>query len=102
RKTGLPWISTVLAPLSFFSVHDPPIPPVMQWTTRLFKLLGPRVLRLFFDMMRREYKAEALIEFRNALGLSDYGNPMFEGQHSPLRVLAMFSKIFAAPQPDWP
>src|ERR671915_113718 len=35
RKTGMPWISTVLAPLSFFSVYDPPIPPVMQWTTRL-------------------------------------------------------------------
>jgi len=30
RKTGLPWISTVLAQLSFFSVYDPPIPPVMQ------------------------------------------------------------------------
>jgi UDP:flavonoid glycosyltransferase YjiC (YdhE family) len=102
RKTGMPWISTVLAPLSFFSVHDPPIPPVMQWTTKVFKLLGPRFLKLFFDVMRSEYKAKPVVEFRNELGIPDYGNPMFEGQHSPLRVLAMFSKIFAAPQPDWP
>lgn len=102
RKTGMPWISTVLAPLSFFSVYDPPIPPVMQWTTRVFKLLGPRFLKLFFDVMRSEYKAKPLAEFRAELGVADYGNPMFEGQHSPLRVLAMFSKVFAAPQPDWP
>jgi UDP:flavonoid glycosyltransferase YjiC (YdhE family) len=102
RKTGMPWISTVLAPLSFFSVYDPPIPPVMQWTTRVFKLLGPRFLKLFFDVMKSEYKAKPIAEFRAELGLADYGNPMFEGQHSPLRVLAMFSRVFAAPQPDWP
>lgn len=102
RKTGLPWISTVLAPLSFFSVYDPPIPPVMQWTTKVFSLLGPRFLKLFFDVMRSEYKAKPVVEFRAELGLNDYGNPMFEGQHSPLRILAMFSKVFAAPQPDWP
>ena len=102
RKTGMPWISTVLAPLSFFSVYDPPIPPVMQWTTTLFKFLGPRFLKLFFDVMKSEYKAKPVAEFRAELGLSDYGNPMFDGQHSPLRVLALFSKIFGAPQPDWP
>ena len=102
RKTGLPWISTVLAPLSFFSVYDPPIPPVMQWTTKVFSLLGPRFLKLFFDVMRSEYKAKPVVAFRKELGLPDYGNPMFEGQHSPLRVLALFSEVFAAPQPDWP
>ena len=32
RKTGLPWISTVLAPMSFFSAYDPPVLPLMQWT----------------------------------------------------------------------
>src|SRR5687767_8774689 len=102
RKTGMPWISSVLAPLSFFSVYDPPIPPVMQWTTKVFRLLGPRFLKMFFDAMKREYKAKEVAEFRAELGLSDYGNPMFEGQHSPIRVLALFSKVFAAPQPDWP
>lgn len=102
RKTGLPWVSTVLAPLSFFSVYDPPIPPVWQWTTKLFKFLGPRFLKLFFNVMKSEYKAKPVAELRAELGLPDYGNPMFDGQHSPLRVLALFSKVFAAPQPDWP
>ena len=71
RKTGMPWISTVLAPLSFFSVYDPPIPPVMQWTTKVFSLLGPRFLKLFFDVMKSEYKAKPVAEFRAELGLSD-------------------------------
>lgn len=102
RKMGLPWVSTVLAPLSFFSVYDPPIPPVMQWTTKVFRLFGPRFLKLFFDVMKSEYKAKPVVEFRAELGLEDYGNPMFDGQHSPHRILAMFSKVFAAPQPDWP
>ncbi|HXQ73492.1 MAG TPA: nucleotide disphospho-sugar-binding domain-containing protein, partial [Pyrinomonadaceae bacterium] len=41
-------------------------------------------------------------EFREELGLRDFGNPIFEGQHSPTLVLALFSKVFAKPQPDWP
>src|ERR1041385_1682022 len=35
RKTGIPWISTVLAPLSFYSSYDPPVPPFWQWTRKL-------------------------------------------------------------------
>jgi UDP:flavonoid glycosyltransferase YjiC (YdhE family) len=27
---------------------------------------------------------------------------MFEGQHSPTLILALFSRVFAQPQPDWP
>lgn len=101
RKTGMPWISTVLAPLSFFSAYDPPVPPFWQWTSKL-NVLGPRVMKFFLDKMKSSYKASAVVEFRNELGLSDTGNPMFEGQHSPTLVLALFSEVFAKPQPDWP
>jgi hypothetical protein len=27
---------------------------------------------------------------------------LFEGQHSPQQVLALFSRVMAEPQPDWP
>jgi MGT family glycosyltransferase len=101
RKTGIPWISTVLAPLSFVSAYDPPVPPFWQWTSKL-NLLGPRFMRFLLDTMKSGYKAKAVVDFRNELGLSDTGNPMFEGQHSPMLVLALFSKAFAKPQPDWP
>lgn len=101
RKTGMPWISTVLAPLSFFSAYDPPVPPFWQWTSKL-SVFGPRFMRFFLDTMKNSYKAKAVADFRDELGLDNTGNPMFEGQHSPTLVLALFSRVFAQPQPDWP
>jgi rhamnosyltransferase subunit B len=101
RKLDMPWISTVLAPLSFTSAYDPPVPPFWQWTRKL-SVLGPGVMGFLLNVMKNSYKAKAVTEFRDELGLADTGNPMFEGQHSPALVLALFSKVFAKPQPDWP
>jgi len=101
RKTGMQWISTLLAPMSFFSAYDAPVPPFWQWTSN-FRRLGPRFMKFSLDFMKRPHKAKAVVDFRNEIGLSDYGNPIFEGQHSPTLVLALFSRIFAQPQPDWP
>ncbi|HEY8227633.1 MAG TPA: nucleotide disphospho-sugar-binding domain-containing protein [Pyrinomonadaceae bacterium] len=100
-KTGIPWISTVLAPMSFFSSYDPPVPPVWQWVNNL-RLLGPGVMKLFHDAMKALYKPEQVMALRRELSIPDYGNPMFEGQHSPILVLALFSDLFAQSQPDWP
>jgi len=101
RKTGMPWISTVLAPLSFFSAYDPPMPPYWQWFNR-FSVLGPGVMGFLLRLTMSTYKAKAVTTFRDELGIEDYGNPMFAGQHSPTLVLALFSKLFGQPQPDWP
>src|SRR4030095_6991667 len=101
HKTGMPWISTVLSPLSFFSAYDSPAPPFWHWTNKL-RVLGPRVMGPLLDFMKSQYKARAVASFREEVGVADYGNPIFEGQHSPHCVLAMFSSVFAQPQPDWP
>lgn len=101
RKTGIPWISTVLAPLSFFSAYDPPMPPFWQWFNKL-SVLGPGVMGFLLRAMKSTYKAKAITAFRDELGIEDYGNPMFDGQHSPALILALFSRVFAQPQPDWP
>ena len=101
RKLGLTWISTVLAPLSFYSSYDPPVPPFWQWTRKLHAL-GPGVMGFLMRLTQSTYKAKAVQDFRAELGLPDTGNPMFEGQHSPTLVLALFSKVFAQSQPDWP
>jgi rhamnosyltransferase subunit B len=101
RKTGMQWLSTVLAPLSFFSAYDPPVPPFWQWTRKL-SVLGPGVMGFLMRLTQSTYKAKAITDFRDELGLEDTGNPMFEGQHSPTRVLALFSEVFAQRQPDWP
>jgi UDP:flavonoid glycosyltransferase YjiC (YdhE family) len=56
-----------------------------------------RVARWKFDQL-----AAPLYKLRAELGLPRGGNPMLEGQHSPRRVLALFSSAIATPQPDWP
>jgi len=101
RKTGLPWVSTVLAPFSFYSAYDPPVPPFWQWTKKLH-VLGPGIMGFLLRLSKSTYKAKAIADFRDELGLEDTGNPMFEGQHSPTLVLALFSAVFGKPQPDWP
>src|SRR5829696_8231245 len=77
RKLGLPWISTVLAPFSFYSAYDPPVPPFWQWTRKL-NVLGPGVMGLLMNLTKSTYKAAAVTEFREELGLEDTGNPIFE------------------------
>jgi len=101
QKTGIPWISTVLAPASLFSAYDPPRPPFWPWM-RHFSILGPRFMSWFLNRAKTIYKSDTYEQFRLELGLPDRGNPLFEGSHSPDLVLALFSELFAQPQPDWP
>ena len=101
QKTGIAWVSSVLAPASFMSAYDPPVPPFWPWM-RHVQLLGPRFVAAFFKQVKKYYKNKSYDEFREELGLPDRGSPVFEGQHSPTLILALFSALFAQPQPDWP
>jgi UDP:flavonoid glycosyltransferase YjiC (YdhE family) len=101
RKTVTPWISTVLAPMSFLSAYDPPVPPYWPWFNHL-SLLGPAVMKAAHSLIKKSFKAQPAVDLRRQLGLEDTGHPMFEGQHSRELVLALFSPIFASAQPDWP
>lgn len=101
QTTGIPWVSSVLAPVSFFSAYDPPRPPFWSWMRHL-NILGPRFLAAFFNLFKNFYKNHHYEQFRNELGLPDRGSAIFEGAHSPALVLALFSRVFAQPQPDWP
>ena len=101
QKTGIPWVSSVLAPVSFFSAYDPPVPPFWEWMQHA-RIFGPRFVAALFNQIKKLYKNKAYDQFRNELGLPDRGSPVFEAQHSPTLVLALFSKLFAQPQPDWP
>jgi UDP:flavonoid glycosyltransferase YjiC (YdhE family) len=104
QRQGLPWVATVLAPLSFMSSWDPPILAAAPWL-RMLRALGPGPYRFVFDLLKRKVREwEApLQDFRRELGLPESGQPaMFEGQFSPLRNLALFDPQLASPQPDWP
>jgi UDP:flavonoid glycosyltransferase YjiC (YdhE family) len=45
---------------------------------------------------------QPVYELRAELGMSRGEQPIINGQHSPTKVLALFSKLLAKPQPDWP
>ncbi|HEX8354198.1 MAG TPA: nucleotide disphospho-sugar-binding domain-containing protein, partial [Pyrinomonadaceae bacterium] len=103
EKTGVPWVSSVLAPISFFSNYDPPVFPQMPWLYQVLRL-HPAVSRALMRVARLKLDqlAAPLYGLRAELGLPRGGNPMLEGQHSPRMVLALFSSAVARPQPDWP
>ena len=100
---SIPWVSTVLAPMSFFSATDPPALPRMRWLAGL-RHLGPWYGRAIVALARRATRtwAEPLHELRVAMGLPRGRHPLFEGQFSPLLTLAMFSPLLASAQRDWP
>jgi MGT family glycosyltransferase len=103
EKSGIPWVSTILAPISFFSIHDPFVPPQVPSVNKLIRL-HPLFGRAFMYVGKRvtEKWVEPIYRLRAELGLSKGEHPMFAGQHSPSLVLALFSKALSAPQPDWP
>jgi MGT family glycosyltransferase len=104
EKFDIPWASTALQPLAFFSTHDFPVmaqrPEVAHW-----RWLGPRVFGALRGLMKRMVRpwCSEVVRLRADLGLSrGHPDPFFDGQWSPRLNLALFSKAFARPQPDWP
>jgi len=97
------WVSSLLAPISFFSVYDPPVPPQFPALYRLMKL-SPAIARgvMRLAVRRLDRLMEPVYRLRAELGLPRGEQPLFGGQHSPTCVLALFSRVMAAPQPDWP
>jgi UDP:flavonoid glycosyltransferase YjiC (YdhE family) len=103
EKTGMPWVSTVTAPLSFLSRFDPSVAPAYPWVIKL-RAFGPGFYGIFMKLGKLLTKSwlGPITQFRASVGLPPGQDPVFEGQHSPQRVLALFSSLMAEPQPDWP
>jgi rhamnosyltransferase subunit B len=97
------WASAVLAPMSFFSVSDPVVPPPAPWI-QPWLARSTSLSRTFLWLTNRitQTWAEPIQQFRVTRGLARGSNPILGGQHSPHLVLALFSKVMATPQPDWP
>jgi rhamnosyltransferase subunit B len=101
--TGIKWVSAVVAPFGFLSAYDPPTPAQAPAVRRLLAI-HPAVGRAFNQLARvvtNRWMAP-VYGLRAKLGLPRGGHPLFEGQHAPACVLALFSEVFAARQPDYP
>jgi rhamnosyltransferase subunit B len=99
----LPWVSSVLAPMSFFSATDVPVlapAPYLAHLARFGSWYGRIVSRLVRASTVRWMKP--VFDLRRRLGLPAGGHPLFEGQFSPKLTLALFSRVLASPQSDWP
>ncbi|HET7093471.1 MAG TPA: nucleotide disphospho-sugar-binding domain-containing protein, partial [Thermomicrobiales bacterium] len=104
ERQAIDWASMAFQPAALFSAFDPPVVGVLPGHG-IVKALGPNGARSLLRLLRamsgrwmapwHDYRAEI------GLPPSD-ANPFFEGQHSPLLTLGLFSSLLAAPQPDWP
>ena len=103
EKLRMPWVSSVLAPISFLSAHDPCVVAPAPWMHKL-RFLGLRFTAAWIALAKRQTLEwlRPVTGLRAELGLRPGGNPLFEGQHAPSLVLALFSRLLAEPQPDWP
>ena len=104
EKRGLPWVSTVLSPMSFFSAYDPSVIAAVPWLHHL-RRISIGLYRGIFEMAKSAIASweRPLRQLRVEIGLPPAKKlAMFEGQFSPRLNLALFSSLFAGPQPDWP
>ncbi|MEB3827058.1 glycosyltransferase [Phormidium sp. CCY1219] len=103
QTTGIPWVSTVLSPISFMSAYDLPGKgdrSLSAYEQALKRVADDSLLRL--ARWQTRYWSAPMRQLRRELGLGPGLDPVFEGQHSPDLVLALFSQILADRQPDWP
>lgn len=103
QTQGIFWASSVLQPMVFVSAYDPPVPPSTPALARL-RVLGPTLLRPIMEVGKRGALpwVAPIARLRAEIGLPPDPSPIFDGHHSPHLVLALFSPILGAPQPDWP
>ena len=103
EKSGIKWASTSVAPISFMSAYDPPVPPPVPWFEHL-RFLPTGFHRFIFniakDQVRKWYGPYR--KFREELGLDPDHDPIFDGKYSADLHLAIFSNVIGEPQPDWP
>lgn len=101
---GIPWLSAVMQPMAYLSAHEPPVIGP-SWLAAALRAAGPDATRHWHRTLRRvtvSWTRDWHL-LRHELGLpSTSDDPLWEGQHSPLRSLGLFSRVLGAPQADWP
>jgi UDP:flavonoid glycosyltransferase YjiC (YdhE family) len=103
EKLASPWASIILSPISFFSSYDPSLlvnAPFLIHLRNSGPLLNRLVLQLSRAMTNHWWKPVRSLRKRE--GLHSDCNPLLGDKFSPHLTLALFSRHFAAAQPDWP
>jgi UDP:flavonoid glycosyltransferase YjiC (YdhE family) len=103
EKSGLPWVSLILSPWSFFSCIDPTFTVNMPILYHL-RRVGPVAYKaaLGLGKLATRHWSNPVRRLRRKEGLRRKCDPVFVDKFSPHLVLAMFSRWFAPKQRDWP
>ncbi len=103
EKLGMPWVSELLSPFSFYSAYDPPVSPYAASLAVIYSI-NWRINRVFIEASRLMLRPwwKPVRRLRSELGLRPGGDPLFQDKFSAEMILALFSREIASPQPDWP
>lgn len=105
EKIGIPWVSCILSPSSMFSAYD-----LQGYLLTENISLSPYEkiqIAVMRDSVERHLQWQTRFwtapwwQLRAELSLASGCHSLFPGLDSPYLVLALFSKVLAAPQPDW-
>ncbi len=103
EKLGLPWVSALLSPFSFYSAYDPPVSPLAPELGFLQGAGRPINLAILWAArLGTRHWWKPVRRLRAELGLSVGRNPLFDDKFSRELTLALFSPELARPQADWP
>jgi len=104
EQKNIPWVNVTLSPVLLWSAYDIPTIPQAPIVSRFLKAAGPKFAKIFFDIILRgiNFWASELHHLRKDLGLKKSAGLYRGMMSSPHLNLMLFSKYFAAPQPDWP
>lgn len=105
EKKRIPWVSTMLVPVGFFSAYDGTVLPLPAALSAPLSWLGPqgRSSMLGFGKRATRFLAKPWYRLRVELNLppATDANPLGDSHSTDLN-LALFSKLLADKQPDWP
>lgn len=103
EQLSLRWVSAILSPFSFFSSHDPSVLVSVPWLAHLHRAGWPAYrLGLNICKLANRHWSNPVRRLRREIRLSPDCDPVFRDKFSPDLVLALFSRMLAQPQPDWP
>lgn len=102
EKLGLPWVSLILSPFSFFSCIDPSYTVNLPILFNLRRAPAVYKAALALGKLATRHWSNPVRRLRRKERLRRKCDPVFEDKFSPWLVLALFSRWFAPKQRDWP
>ncbi|MFN8586591.1 MAG: glycosyltransferase [Candidatus Eisenbacteria bacterium] len=103
EKLGVPRVHTTLQPMTMYSCTDPPVMPGMPLHEQAMHW-GPAAWRVLYAIMRGASAPwfAPLARMRRDMGLPPAAAHPMLGMSHGVPTLALFSRVLAGPQPDWP